>query len=80
MNPSSDIVMCETTLPIRYLLPVACMMMNVTDGQSSSVTAASTALAGCYSPTPRTWPTRLAAALLPSRDGLSLLPLHAAPT
>ena len=37
MNPSSDIVMCETTLPIRYLLPVACMMMNVTDGQSSSV-------------------------------------------
>ena len=33
-----------------------------------------------YSPTPRTWPTRLAAALLPSRDGLSLLPLHAAPT
>ncbi len=47
MNPSSDTVMCETTLPIRYLLPVACMMMNVTDGQSRSVIAASTLLAGC---------------------------------
>ena len=46
MNPSSDIVMCETTLAIRHLLPVASKMMNVTDNQNSSVTTATRSQGG----------------------------------
>jgi hypothetical protein len=38
MNPSSDIVMCEKTLPISCLRPVASGRCNVSGGERSSVT------------------------------------------